>query len=275
MLKRNSINIFLLLIIGTFQISGQTFTLISWNIQDLGQSKSDETIEFIADILKQADIIAIQEVVAKHPGGAKAVARIVDALNRKGSKWDYHISDPTKNESPQKRERYAFIWKTSSFTNIGNAFLCKQLENICVREPFIGKFKLKANNQAFYLINYHSRVYSENPEEEIKHFVRFPEWLDSDKIIIAGDFNRSETHEVFDLLYEKGYQSAIQNSPTTLKRTCTKEYLNHPIDNIYFQTKYFKLISASAIDFVKDCTLLANARTISDHLPVKAEIQLY
>jgi deoxyribonuclease-1-like protein len=273
-MRQGFFRIGLAFLIFSIQLNAQSFTLISWNIQDLGQSKNDEVIEFIASVLKVADIIAIQEVVAKHPGGAKAVTRIVDALNRKGAKWDYHISDPTQNESSQKRERYAFIWKTSSISNIGNSFLCKQLEDTCVREPFIGQFKLKKADQSFYLVNYHSRVFTEKPEEEIKHFIHFPKWLKSDKIIIAGDFNRSETHEVFDLLYKRGYKSAIQNSPTTLKRTCIQHYLNHPIDNIYFQTKFFKLLSANAIDFVKSCDNLELSRKISDHLPVYLKLNL-
>ncbi len=42
----------------------------------------------MAAILKNYDVVAIQEVVAG-PGGAAAIARLHDALNRTGSKWDY------------------------------------------------------------------------------------------------------------------------------------------------------------------------------------------
>jgi hypothetical protein len=44
--------------------------------------------------VRDYDIIAIQEVVAGY-GGAQAVAKLADELNRKGSKWNYIISDPT------------------------------------------------------------------------------------------------------------------------------------------------------------------------------------
>ena len=56
-------------------------------------------------------IVAVVEVVAKS-GGAQAVARLADELNRTRSKWDYCISDPTSG-SRNKSERYAFLWKTS------------------------------------------------------------------------------------------------------------------------------------------------------------------
>src|SRR6187402_929541 len=70
--------------------------LLSWNLQNFGKSKSDEEIAFIANTIKDYDIIAIQEVVAGN-GGAQAVARLAEALNQKGAKWDYRISAPTSS----------------------------------------------------------------------------------------------------------------------------------------------------------------------------------
>jgi hypothetical protein len=98
-----------------FCILSQT-KLIS--LQNFGQSKSDKTIHYIANYLRDYDIIAVQEVVAGY-GGVQAVARLSDELNRTGSKWDYIISDPTS--SPYKTERYAFIWKTNKLKQIGMA----------------------------------------------------------------------------------------------------------------------------------------------------------
>src|SRR5690625_7221865 len=65
----------------------------------------------MAQIMRNFDIVAIQEVVAKDPAGAQAVARLADALNRMGFQWDYQVSDPTQSPSPYIRERYAFLWK--------------------------------------------------------------------------------------------------------------------------------------------------------------------
>ena len=76
----------------------------------MGKSKDDQEIEVMAQSLKDADLVAIQEVVAGY-GGSQAVARLAEALNRKGDRWDYRISDPTSS-TPQTREKYAFLWKT-------------------------------------------------------------------------------------------------------------------------------------------------------------------
>lgn len=84
---------------------------MSWNIENLGRSKSNLELEFIANTLKDLDIVALQEVVAGD-GGAQTVAKLADELNRKGTKWDYAISNPTSS-SAYKTERYAYLWKTS------------------------------------------------------------------------------------------------------------------------------------------------------------------
>lgn len=82
-------------------ISVQTFsqkdeiTNVSWNIQDFGKTKSYDELEEIAELLRDADIVAIQEVVSGF-GGAQAVAKLTDILNRKGTQWDYVISNPTR-----------------------------------------------------------------------------------------------------------------------------------------------------------------------------------
>ena len=73
-------------------------SICSWNLKDFGDSKSQQEIEYIATTIKRFDIIAIQEIVAGH-GGAQAVARLMDALNRTGSSWDYALSEPTSSVS--------------------------------------------------------------------------------------------------------------------------------------------------------------------------------
>lgn len=245
--------------------------IVSWNIQDLGQSKNNEEIDFIVKVLKDYDLIAIQEVVAKHPAGAQKVAQIVGELNRKGSKWDYRISNATNSPSVYMSERYAFIWKTSKLDIQGRAYLDKELEHVIYREPYIAKFKLKSNQKPFTVVNFHSRKHDDLPELEIKHFKNYQERLNTDNILIVGDFNLNEDHQVWSDFYKLGYNAAIKKSKTTLKRKCKYgDYLSHAIDNLFF-SKQINLISSGVIDYIKTCDKLDTARKISDHLPVFLE----
>lgn len=249
-------------------------TLASWNIRHLGRTKTSEDIYEIANILRDFDIVAIQEVVAKDPAGAQAVAKIADELNRMGAKWDYQISDPTKSPSVYISERYAFLWKTSKVNMVHRAYLDKELEDLCYREPFVAAFKKKGNSNPFYVINYHSRKYNDRPEEEIIHFLDYRERLDSHRILIAGDFNLSEKHAVWKPFYRRGFKSALNNQRTTLKVKCKNgDYLSHPIDNVYF-TSGIEMVQAGSLDFVGSCENLDRAREISDHLPVYLEFKI-
>jgi len=253
---------------------GENISVVSWNIQYLGRTKTPEDIFEISNTLRDFDLVAIQEVVAKDPAGAQAVARITDELNRMGSKWDYQISDPTNSPSVYMSERYAFLWKTSRISIVHRAFLDKELEELCYREPYVAAFRTKGNSELFYLVNYHSRKHNDKPEEEIVHLIDYPERLGSNRVIIAGDFNLSEAHAVWKPFYQKGFKSALKATRTTLKWNCNNgDYLSHPIDNFYFTSAIINVKSGS-IDIVGRCDNLKRAREISDHLPVYMEFYL-
>lgn len=253
----------------------KSIKVLTWNIQDLGGTKNDEEILFIAKILKDYDLIALQEIVAKDPAGAQAIAKIVSNLNRLGNKWDYSISNPTKSPSSYISERYAYIWKTSKLSLKNKPYLDSTLEKVIEREPYIAKFEIRKNKNLFYFINIHARVYNRHPEMEIKHFKNYPKRLQTDNIIFLGDFNLNEKHTVWNPLYKKGVKPAIQNTATTLKRACKNGvYTNHAIDNIYYNSGIVQFESSGIVDFILQCNNLTNARMISDHLPVFLEMSL-
>lgn len=262
----------LLFLISKFT-TGQELSIVSWNIADFGQTKDEHEIYEIAKLVRNFDIVAIQEVVAVHPGGAKAVVRLADQLNRMGNKWDYRISDPT--QSPGKRtERYAFFWKTKKLELVGRPWLDKTFEPIIYREPFLAKFKIE--NKTILVVNYHSRTYRDRPEEEIVCFNKYPQLFSNEHLIIAGDFNTPSSNSVFSTLRKLGFIFNIEDQKTTLKRKCGIQgvYLNHPIDYILLDSNSFKIMTAGVIDFVNDCNLLTEKRKLSDHLPVWVKIAL-
>ena len=123
-------------------------------------------------------------------------------------------------------------------------------------------------------MNYHSRVYKEKPEKEIVCFYQYPKLFPDDKIIIAGDFNKYVSDDVFLPLRELGFQPNLENQKTTLKQKCGKkgEYLNHPIDYILVDTDEMKIDKVGFVDFVEVCGNIKEARKLSDHLPVWVEI---
>ena len=241
----------------------------SWNIQHFGKSKSDAEILFIANTLKDFDIIAIQEVVAG-AGGAQAVARLADELNRKGSQWDYVISDPTMS-TPYASERYAFLWKPSRVTKGRETWLEHHYKDVIDREPFLVDFNY--DNHNFTLVNFHAIPKKKQSETEIKYFRFFPEKYPDRNLIFLGDFNVPQSHTVFNPLKKMGYQAALVGQKTTMKMQCTgNDCLASELDNIFLNSFTTELLSSGVIQFYTSFPDMKTARDISDHIPVWAEI---
>jgi endonuclease/exonuclease/phosphatase family metal-dependent hydrolase len=261
--------ILIFLILHSFSFS--QVKMISWNIENFGKSKSNQEIAYIANLLNKYDIVALQEVVAGD-GGAQAVARLGDHLNRKGSKWEYTISDPTTS-TPTKRERYAFIWKTSQVRKIGKAWLEKKYASAIEREPYLCTFEYQ--NKKFTIVSFHAITKNQLPEREIQYFKFLPEEYPTLNLILSGDFNCPQSHSVFLSLRKIGFTSALVNQKTSLKRSCKNgQCLASEFDNMYFPKSKIKKLNSGVIHFYQNFSTLKEARTISDHCPIWMEFNL-
>lgn len=250
--------------------SAQT-SFVSWNIQNFGDSKIGAEINFIAETIKQYDVVALQEIVAG-PGGSKAVARLHEVLNRSGAKWEYTISDPTTSVG-HGSERYAFLWKTSKVKKIGSAWLDTNYADLIDREPYLCTFEYR--EKRFTVVNFHAIPKAKQPETEIKYLQHLPGLYPKLNLVFAGDFNCPQSHSVFIPLQKLGYKSAFTKQKTTLKKACkTNDCLASEYDNIWYSIKKTKLIKAEAIHFYKYFKSLKSAKRVSDHIPVSIEFDL-
>lgn len=244
-----------------------TLTLLSWNIRDFGRTKDEAEIKWIARIVAEADIVAIQEVVAGY-GGAQAVARLADQLNRMGHAWEYSISPPTRS-SPGRQERYAFLWKKDQVQVLGRPALEMALDPYIEREPYVACFK--AAQDTFCVVNFHAVTLAAQPEQEIRYLYFFPRAYPEVSLIFAGDYNLPEAHEVFDALKQKGYRPALVQQKTTLRRSESSSYgsyFSNAFDNILLSPRISTLIRSGIVDTVKLTGSVAAANLISDHVPV-------
>jgi len=244
--------------------------VLSWNFCNLGGSKSYKHIEFAADMLKDYDIVAIQEVATKKMG-ADAVAHLHSELNRLGSKWDYVLSEPTKGPGT---ERYAYLWKTNKLKLASKPWLvtAKNLQNDLDREPFMARFDV--GDKSVLMANFHAIPTSKKPQNEIALLYKLHDSYRKDNLMIMGDFNLAEDHEAFNSLKDKGYTSALVDQKTSLKRMRDKEgnHLAKEYDNIFFEHGPLSKHKSGFIDFVKYFDSLDDARKVSDHLPIWTEI---
>lgn len=258
-----------LLFILFYNLAFSQVKILSWNVENLGKSKSDSTIVFIANTIKDYDVVALQEVVAGH-GGAQAVAKLADELNRRGAKWDYTISNPTSS-SAYKTERYAFLWKTAKVKKIGKAWLEKKYHLEIDREPYYCTFSY--NEKQFTVANFHAITKSKQPETEIKYFKFLPAQYPNLNLIFLGDFNCPQSHSVFNPLKKMGYASVFVKQKTTLKKKCKNAVcLASEFDNIWYNTSKISIKNPKVIHFYTSFENLAAARKISDHIPLATEL---
>jgi len=264
---------FVTILLFVFSIAGSCagISICTWNLKDFGKSKSAAEIAFIADVLKNYDVVAIQEVVAGF-GGSQAVARLVNELNTKGSKWDYTISEPTSS-SAYKTERYAYIWKTAKVTKKGSAWLEKKYHVQIDREPYY--LALQVAGKTFTLVNFHAITKNRQPETEVKYFKFLPASYPNQTLIFVGDFNLPQSHSVFNPIKKMGYQPLLLNQKTSLRQKCiSNDCLASAFDNMFFNREKCSVKKSGIIPFYLQLQNLSDARLISDHVPVFAEIEI-
>ena len=244
------------------QVDTTKLSIISWNIQNFGRSKSssDSTMNYICDKIKKFDIVVIQEVSTSE-FGAQAVAKLDMILDRTGTSWDYVVSDPTTGAGS---ERYAYLYKKSRVKLKEKPQLEKTLQDKLNREPFRAIFIFKLNE--YYLFDLHLVPTDKNPAAEAAFLSSLGDTYKGKRIILMGDLNLSQSDPGFDGI-KKWSKPTLIGKKTSLKMKDNGEKLNMEYDN-FFISSNINLIKSDVINFFKDFKDLKSARKISDHCPI-------
>lgn len=241
--------------------------LVTWNLLNFGRSKDARELAVIADLLREYDLVAVQEV-STGPAGAEAVGRLVDLLERRGADWDYTISEPTTGNGA---ERYAYLWKPSRVTLVGKAWLDNALADPIDREPYLARFE--ADGRRMLLASFHAVPRDKNPDAEIMLLDGLHRRYTDDHLLVMGDFNLSQQDKAFDRLKAAGYAPVLTGQKTSLRMKRRDSgrpdaHLANEYDNIFFETAPLRADTAGVLDFTGRFATLREARAISDHLPV-------
>ena len=234
--------LFLLLFITTFTYSQ---TILSWNIQNLGETKykKDSVITQITNVIKssKADIVAIQEVITG-PYGDSCIIKISKLLN-----YNYTISARTTGDGA---ERYAFLYKKDITLNWSK--LDVNLQDSLNREPFMASFKY--NKKDVVVRQVHLVPTSKNPQQEVEDLYCYKDG------IICGDFNLTCKHLIYIPLL-KSFNSPLCGQGTSLKRDGTVSENNY---DHFLVDKTYKIVESKVFIY----PYKGNKNTLSDHLPI-------
>lgn len=244
----------------TIKTCSPNITIASFNIRKFSDnSRTDEELAKITDVLKEFDLIAVQEVL----GDPVILNRTIAMLPG----YNYIVSEEVGSTA---KERYAFIFNDKiKLTTEGKTYYDK-FDNF-IREPYYANFK--ADNFDFTIMTVHI-LYGDSAADrtgEMKQIASVYEYYQEkdaaeNDLILTGDFNTQPTQDNFQYIKNiPGIQLAITKGKSTLGQT------GNLYDNIIFDSnteEYTGLSGIYAFDSGMDIEEAKEA--ISDHRPVYA-----
>jgi deoxyribonuclease-1-like protein len=252
-----------------------TIRVASFNIQVFGEAKlnNPEVMSIIVEILKNFDVIAIQEVRAQQD----VCAALVQMLNRDGRyQYDYVIGPRLGRTS--SKEQYAFIFDMATIeVDRTQLYTVEDPHDLLHREPLVGWFRARGPQPheafTFTLVNVHTDPDEVDRELDVLDDVFIAvrdDQRQEDDVIMLGDFNAHNT-KLGELGRLPGLVCVVNNTHTNTRGD--KQY-----DNILFNriaTTEF-VGRGGVFDFLRQYNLtLEQALAVSDHLPVWAEFSVY
>lgn len=225
-------------------------TILSWNIQNLGETKykRDSVITQICDVIKSsnADIVAIQEVITG-PYGDSCIIKISKIID-----YNYTLSARTTGDGA---ERYAYLYRKSIKLNYSK--LDVSLQDSINREPFVASFKI--NNKDLIIREVHLVPTSKTPQKEVEDLYQYKSG------IICGDFNLTCKHLIY-IPMLKYFNSPLCGQGTSLKRDGSTSENNY---DHFFVDKTYKILESKVFIY----PYRGNRNTLSDHLPILIKLK--
>ncbi|ADB17080.1 Endonuclease/exonuclease/phosphatase [Pirellula staleyi DSM 6068] len=252
-----------------------TIRVATFNIQVFGEDKMADpaAMGVIVEILRQFDVIAIQEIRAVRQD---LMPRLVELINAGGKhQYDYCIG-PRLGNSVSK-EQYAFVFdRTSIEVDRNQLYTVDDPDNLLHREPLVGWFRCRAAEPdkafTFSLVNVHTDPdivdYELDWLDDVFFAVRDDQRREDD-VIMLGDFNVNDKN-LRQLGSVPSLVKVVAGVPTNTRG-------NAQYDNILFAgTSTTEFTGRGGVyDFMREFNLTQEqALQVSDHLPVWAEFSV-
>jgi endonuclease/exonuclease/phosphatase family metal-dependent hydrolase len=255
--------------------SGPAIRIASYNIQAFGPSKADKPhiLYTLAEIVRQFDVVAIQEVRTQDDYHIPNFVRLV---NQTGRRYD-HIVGPRLGNTTST-EQYAFLFDADRIeADFSNYYTVRDPDNLLHREPLVASFRVRGippeEAFTFTLVNVHADPDVVDAEiealAEAYRVVRLA-GRDEDDVIMLGDFNADDRH--------LGRIAQIPGVKPLISGAFTNTRQNRLYDNLVIHqpstTEY--LGRSGVFDVMRQFNLtMDQALQVSDHLPVWAEFSAY
>lgn len=255
--------------------TGETIRIAAFNIQVFGTTKSKKphVMDILARIVREFDIVAIQEIRATDQD---IIPNFVELINTTGRHYDYVIGPRLGRTS--SKEQYAFVFDSSTVeVDRSQLYTVADPDDLLHREPLVAWFRVRGPppEQAFTftLVNIHTDP-DETKQEldalaDVYRVVR-DDGRQEDDVIILGDLNVDDRN-LGRLGLIPGILWVVSSTPTNTRGTA--QY-----DNLVFHSAATREYTGrgGVFDFLRKYNLtMEEALEVSDHLPVWAEFSVY
>ena len=242
-------------------------TIASFNIRKFSDtSRNDEELDKITEVLKQFDLIAVQEII----GDVKILNRTVEMLAKKGKKYNFVVSKPVGNV---QKERYAFLFN-KKLTLVGKPKIYYDKYDKFIREPYFASFKSGEFDFDIFTVHilYGDNAYDREPEmRQIANVYSYYQENDAveNDLILTGDFNTRPWDDNFDYIWAiPNVKVVIRDGESTIGK------YGNLYDNIIFTEsstqEYTGLNRIYTFDKILELEQEEARNTVSDHRPVYA-----
>lgn len=255
------------------QRSANTILIGSFNLERLGKSKMAKpwVMERMAAIIRQFDVIALQEITDKEQ---RALPALLNYVNQGGANYTYTVSPRIGREATGYYEQYAYVYDATRIQSGPEfSYVVQDQSDVMHREPFVGRFQtLAATPFNFTLVNVHT-----DPDEikyeldvlaDVYQNVRQFEYPEDD-VILLGDLNAAPG-KLQKLEQIPSIAPLVANVSTMTKGSKTN-------DNILIDQQTTREFTGRAgiLDMAQAFNATADeADEISDHLPIWAEFSI-
>lgn len=260
---------------------GTTIRIASFNIQVFGNTKADNppVISTLAEIVRQFDLVAIQEVRSKNEYLIPNFVKLINQVGEHGQPGRHydHVIGPRLGYTSSK-EQYVFIFDTDRVEiDPHSVYTVGDPDGLMHREPLVATFRARGVDPqlafTFTLVNVHTDP-DQVPEEldalaDVYRAVRRSSQGEDD-ILLLGDFNTDNRH-----LYRLGDIAGIY---PLVVGTWTNTRQNKQYDNLIIHRPSTTEYTGrwGVFDVLRRWNLTEQqALQISDHFPIWAEFSIY
>lgn len=251
--------------------AASSIRIASFNLGVLDDNKLEKprVMEVLAGILRQYDVVALQEIRSR---SQDALPQLIAAINASGARYDYAIGPRLGRGSVL--EQYAFVFDRATIEIDRNQLqTVGDPDDLLAREPLVGWFRVRGPplDEAFTFSLVSFRIDPEDAPREIEQLGNIlrsvrDDGRGEDDVILAGDFSADDQH-LGQVSQSSEFVTAITRIPTAVRGGAQLDNL------IFFELATKEFTGRSGVfDFLREYNFsVEEALEISDHLPVWGE----